>query len=254
MPEHPLPILPRVQSYEAEFGAFEKLIGLARTALCKRPEPYTRDLGDRFLDLGLQLGTSAARSCSALCDDNPFWCCVCARCYFEFALRLLWASRQEDGVNRVYSHYSGQFNQFVDALGKADPRYSSVPAELQALPVEPELPDPMPYSLPKVIRAIGDADREEGLVTMFTNPAYFNESIQFLHMFAHANPLFLQGERADFTPHAAHALSEATCALLRAVGYRLGWNQNDTIARVYAVPSFESLSEADRQRLMSEHA
>lgn len=111
----------------------------------------------------------------------------------------------------------------------------------------------MPYSLPNVIRTIREADIQDGLETMYVDPAYFHKSIQFLHMFAHANPLFLHGERNDFTPHAAHAFSEATCALLRAVGYRLRWDQTQTIARVYAIPSFESLSEEDRQQLMSEH-
>jgi hypothetical protein len=114
------------------------------------------------------------------------------------------------------------------------------------------LGDQMPPDMRSILIAIGTADRKEGVHSMYTSQSHYDETVGFLHMYSHANPLFLEGGADDHLPHAAHAITDATTAVLRAVGYRLAWAQNAIVAATLRISSFESLGSEERARILGE--
>jgi hypothetical protein len=119
-------------------------------------------------------------------------------------------------------------------------------APLSLLP-KPKLPD-----MRGIIEQIGAKDREDGVHSMYTDQTHYDQLYAFLHMFSHANPIFIQDRSGSCLAHASHAVIEATAAIIRTVGYRLGWNQEAIIAAVYRISSFSTLSPEERSRILKE--
>lgn len=246
----PLSILGPASSRREEFSLAATLIGEARHAFVNREGLYCE--GDKFVRLGLALGESAARSCSILAESEPFWCCVCTRPYLEFALRLLWASRVEGGVDRMYSHYEHEHRDWLSKLAVKAPEHKPALDEMNQLaPLSPP-GDRMPYHMRGILEEIGRLDCRDGVNSLYTEPSDYDQLFAFLNMFSHANPIFLDGAADDYLPHAAHAVISATTAVLRAAGYRLGWDQNAIVAAVCRISSCESLSPEEKAQLLAE--
>jgi hypothetical protein len=244
----PLPKLVQCTTTLEEFASAGQLIASARTAFVSRDEPYERRLDDRMLKLGLDLAASAARACANLAVSDPFWCCVCARPYLEFALRLLWASRRPDGFERFYSYYAHKHREWLRKLAQRDAEHKLSLDEMDRLAPVTGLGAQMPPDMRVIVNDIGAEDRREQVHSLYVDPIQYDESIAFLHMFSHANPLFLEGNSDDYLPHAGYAVIEATAALLRAVGYRMGWDQNAVNVAVLRAGSFDSLSPEDQAK------
>lgn len=247
----PLPVLARSPDRMGEFSAAASLIASAQEAFAARSEMYTATVPDKLLAMGLRLGASACRVCSTLAASDPYWTCVCARAFLEFSLRLLWAARENNGSDRMYAHFAHEHRDWFSSLADQVQTFKKDFDEMERAAPISKLPARMPYKLTSVIQDIAKADKAEGVDSLYTEPGHYVQGVQFLHMYAHANPLFLDGDANAVLPHAAHAILDGTHALLRAVGYRLNWDQMTVVVRVFAVASLESLSEADLAELQA---
>lgn len=245
----PLPRLAPASDYREEFTLAGQLIAHARKEFLNRSDMYQPTLHDECLRLGLSLGVSVAEACSILVKTDPFWCCVCARPFLEYALRILWASREPDGIARMYSYYAKHHQEGIEKLAKNNSEFKPMlddmdsAAPLSALP-EPKMPD-----LRGLISQIGARDLSEQVPTLHADPSDYDETVAFLHNYLHANPLLLGAEADEYIPHAAHAVVNGTNALLRALGYRMNWDQRSIVCRVFGISCFSGLSVEQRAEL-----
>jgi len=232
-----------------ELALCARAIEAAQHAVANRDEPYEREMGTHLLTLGLKLGLSAVRSCELLGPTQPFWCCVCARPFLEFALRLLWASRQEDGMGRMFSYYADEHREWLRKLSNENEEHLPAFAETETRVPLSQLPAPMPKSMADVIKDIGNKDQINGVASMCHHKDHYRVTIGFLHNFLHANPVFVNDDPLSFLAYAAQGVLEGTVSLLRAVGYRLNWDQNEIVTAIYGISSGASLTSEEKAAL-----
>ena len=244
----PLPTVGPAKNRRGEFEKAEQLIAHAHKAIVsERRASYQRNLDDKFIELGLQIATSATSACKALAELDAFWCCVCARPYLEFSLRFLWASREQSGIARMYSYYAKLHRAWMEKLAKNNPEYQALLAEMDSAAPLTKLPEPKMPEMRALIKQIGAKDKSESVPTLYADASDYDETVGFLHNFSHANPLLLGNGPDEYLPHAAHAIVIATNALLRAVGYRMNWDQASVIRATIGISSLESLSVEERE-------
>ena len=247
-----LPLLGPAFTRREEFGLAAALIQEGLRAFAARDESYERRIGDILLRLGLELGKSTATACAMLAMSDPFLCCVCARPYLESSLRLLWAAREQRGGERLYAFYEIKHREFAKKLAERAPEYA---AALETMNEQAPVMLAEGSSVPEMRRMmedIGSRDGHDSVNSLFSEPSVYDEVYAPLHMFSHANPIFLDREADQYLPHAAHAVTFATLAVLRALGYRLGWDQNAIALATCRICSLESLPPEERQQVRSE--
>ncbi|MFA6044145.1 MAG: hypothetical protein WC718_04105 [Phycisphaerales bacterium] len=253
-PTQPIPLSSpgRAANHREEFAFALHLILKAQELFVNRPEPYRRTLGDKLMSLGLSLGISTSRACFVLAERDPLCCCVCARPYLEFALRLLWASREPDGMDRVFATYAADHQANVGKLATVRPEFKELVEATQSAAPLASLTQKRAPDLRATIEQIGRRDSADGVSTLYADAEEYDLSIGYLHNFSHANPLTLSLEPGDALPTGANAVVNATLALLRTIGYRLHWEQESIVHIAIGISSFEPLTDLEKDSIRTE--
>jgi len=249
----PLPQLGPAKNRNEELEIATRLIEVARIEFLRRPEPYEQqNAEDRLIDAGLRLGTSICHLYSFALAREPFMACMCARGYLEYSLRLLWAEQRRGGWRRMMSYYTKEQRDWMKKLGRIDPETQSCFDEMNSLVPLTELDEPMPNNLLDILKEVANEDTRCNIPSLYRKPElHYRQVIGMLHMHVHANPFYMpDGPVLGSTDQAAQALADGTMALLRAVGYRLAWDQKSVAATGFRICSFSLLDEDDRQGLM----
>jgi hypothetical protein len=235
-------------SFEDELSSLIKLVGAAQAHYSDRAAPYNHpnEFCERLTSIGLRFALSALRAAQQLLAEHPLWACVCCRSFLEYALRLLWATTQPNGHERMYHHYAAASRRWQDKTGIM-PDLLKLQDELAPLSA---LADPMPDDLMATMRAIGTRDSRDDVPSLYVDPdKHYRQTVHFLHMHVHANPLHSDDDPESLAGHAVRNLGDATVTLIRAVGYQLGWDQREIFLAVCRVKYFVALPDEDRIEL-----
>lgn len=246
----PLPQLRRSHSFGQECEKLIRLVSSGKAAYADRSEMMGNEsIRDRLLSLGLNLGASCLGACALLIHDHPYWSCVCVRNYLEFSLRLLWAAREPVGYERMYSYDVAHDERWAADLQRDGLMDESLIALRKQLP-RITLPAPMPGDLKSVLRDIGERDVQDGVESMYREGnEHYLQMVKLLHQYAHASPFYMNHADPHNAKHAAHAASDASSALLRALGYRLEWEQNAVIVSVARTATLSGISSEEYEKL-----
>lgn len=104
----------------------------------------------------------------------------------------------------------------------------------------------MPHSLLDILKDVHARDDEEKILKVHKDPTTnYSHIIRTMHNLVHANVIHLGMSDETNTHHAVFALKEACLAMIRVIGYRLGWSQQLLLPTVFYVSAFDSVDSVE---------
>jgi hypothetical protein len=242
----PLPELPISTTRRQDFAHAQQMLFAARKAFDDRANPIETD---RLYSIGFSVGLSCGDACRMLAAEQGFWCGVCVRGFLEYAVRLLWAAQRADGMKKLMAYYDHAIIKGTETLSKVltpDPTSVIHTPEFESRK-KFVLKDANRATgkLHKVFEEIWEVDAKDFPGGIFTDDAEEHSFVLSpLHQQTHINPNWLGQGNEGYVSHASRSYVHAMMYCLRAVGYRLGWDQKEVVAKSL---SFSYVDEEGRK-------